>query len=341
MKASWKRGLSLAAAALIPLAVLPALITFAGGLRQVRAEIAGITPGWLAVALAAGAALQAIRALRFRELLGQRIGLERLFPVVCVHYFANRVLPLRTGEISFVLLAKRYGQVSLGRSAFSLAVVRLLDFTVLCLVYVICSALMILVGGMAAYRPLLVPMTAAALIAVPVALALRYPAALLRMLDWPRPVLRGCVARWWDRLTAALSEPARDLQSITWMTRLRLFLYSMAVWSLMFGTSYSILRALQIRYSVVTLVVGSMFAHMGTILPVSGWGNFGSMELLWTAGYALVGVNQAEAVAGGFGVNVFTFVITLVLGAAAMVYLKLTDPPRKSLEELEDRKKCQ
>jgi uncharacterized protein (TIRG00374 family) len=68
------------------------------------------------------------RALRFHILLSNKVNLKDLFSIVCVHNMANNILPARTGEISYVYLAKKLHNIPVGEGVAGLMVVRVLDF---------------------------------------------------------------------------------------------------------------------------------------------------------------------------------------------------------------------
>jgi len=308
---------------LIPLVVLPLLVRYAGGLERLREVFVGLAPRWLVASLLVGSALQVLRALRFQLVFGRRIAFSRLLPSICLHYLMNRLLPMRTGEISFVLLVRRLGVISFKRGALTLLYARLLDLAVL--------IGMFLAGG-ALLLPRLAPaervavQRALSVMGVPLVLAL---ALLLepRLIEWLLGALfrrrereEGRLVRRVREATAVLRRERRALGSGRGML---LLLNTVAIWLLVFGTSWCILRAMHLEYRYDELVVGATFAQMSGILPVSGFGGFGSMELLWSLGYRLLGADRAEAVAAGFGVNLISLLIVALQALVAWVWIRL------------------
>ena len=79
------------------------------------------------------------KALRFRELLRLDRSVRHLFPILALHTFWGNILPMRSGDVSYIYLMKQRQQVGGIRSVASLLLASIIDLTSL-------IALMILTG---------------------------------------------------------------------------------------------------------------------------------------------------------------------------------------------------
>ena len=66
-------------------------------------------------------------ALRWRFLCGGIIGLDSFYYVTSIHNMTNNLMPMRTGELIYPYLLKRYFNVGLGDSAAYLIFARIFD----------------------------------------------------------------------------------------------------------------------------------------------------------------------------------------------------------------------
>jgi hypothetical protein len=72
-----------------------------------------------------------------------------------------------------------------------------------------------------------------------------------------------------------------------------------------------------VSVSLPAVIWASSAAVVTYVLPVSGIGGFGSHEAGWTAGFRMVGVSTATALATGFAVNVLCTAAAVLLGILA------------------------
>jgi uncharacterized membrane protein YbhN (UPF0104 family) len=89
---------------------------------------------------------------------------------------------------------------------------------------------------------------------------------------------------------------------------------------------YAFLRGFGIEISFLKVVFGSTIAVLANALPISGIGNWGTLEAGWAAGFLMVGLSKEKAIATGFGVHIVIFVVCVVMGFICWVSLNL---PRK------------
>ena len=90
--------------------------------------IGNLSPSLLASAFGVYLLLNVARTFRVRLLLfGQSIPFLRLFCVTLIHNTLAQTLPFRSGEVSFPILVRRYGEVPLAHGTGALILARLVE----------------------------------------------------------------------------------------------------------------------------------------------------------------------------------------------------------------------
>ncbi|MBK6939935.1 MAG: flippase-like domain-containing protein [Planctomycetes bacterium] len=256
------------------------------------------------------------RAVRFRLLLVSAAPpLVDLTAVMAVHNLSNMLLPARTGELSWLALAKeRYG-VPLGEGAVTLLLSRLFD-----------------VGGIAAWFLLALLMHAPAAartelwivagLVFTVAGAITF--ALAPLANFAGRIALGDGASGWrlavGRKLEALAEHARRVRARG--TDVAVFVVTQIQWLCTFVTCWCILVAFGVDFPFLRSILGSTGLSLALILPLNTFGNVGTFEAGWVAGYRLAGMEQGAAAATAVGAHVAILVFALVLAAAAAVVMR-------------------
>ena len=253
------------------------------------------------------------RTVRFR-LLAPRTSPGTMFWITSVHTLLLRLLPFRTGELSYGVLVKRAGTAGLGESLLGLLLLRVMDATAVVIVF---SVTLVIWGGsyvgdrhvgfaMAAgtgILGLLVILAMPRLLLAAVSAA-RSLAATLR-LDGLQPVARALKGG-----ANAVSAFARIDRS----TLACLGLVSLVQWLLTYGAFYAILTAFSTPVGPAQTVLAATASVVAGFLPVGGIGTFGTLEAGWAIGFVLVGLDEATAVATGFGLSISTLGYSVLPG---------------------------
>jgi uncharacterized protein (TIRG00374 family) len=93
-------------------------------------------------------------------------------------------------------------------------------------------------------------------------------------------------------------------------------------WIMIFWMFFAFLRGFGIEVSFLKGIFGSAIAIIANALPISGIGNWGTLEVGWAAGFLIIGLSKEKAIASGFGVHILVFIICAVLGILCWVTLK-------------------
>ncbi|MGZ3591338.1 MAG: lysylphosphatidylglycerol synthase domain-containing protein, partial [Thermodesulfobacteriota bacterium] len=102
---------------------------------------------------------------------------------------------------------------------------------------------------------------------------------------------------------------------------------SLASWAMIFFTFYAYMIGFGIDVSSTKLILGSTIAVIGNALPVSGIGNWGTLEAGWAAGFLMVGLSKEKAIATGFGIHILVFVVCALISLFCWATLKKQKNP--------------
>jgi len=303
---------------LVPVLMLTAigmLVDWGGFLALFR----GGRPEDYLIATASYGLVILLRGMRFAVLLSGRIGggtpwLAGIH-TASIGTFGNHVLPMRMGEIVFIVLPRVTRTAPLERAAAALLVARLCD--VLCVLALGMVGLALLGIGL--------PVWAYGLLA---ALWLACAAAVL-LLPWAAGLARAGLAwaeqgfgrRAGRRLAAAGPVLARFQAAAALMRRPGPVAFalaaSLAVWVALAAHFFYLLRAFGIPATPPQVLVGMTVPQFVQMLPIHTVGNLGTYEAGWTAGFVFAGLPVEQAAASALASHLFDIVLSGVLALAS------------------------
>lgn len=259
---------------------------------------------WLGLLTALSYALRAVRVYdwfrpRFR---GQFLPLLRL---TVLHNSANNLAPMRTGELVFPWLMRRYFGFRVLDAAAALLWIRLLDLHFLGLVGILILWLR---------DPAWVWWAAglAWLGVLPVLVLVERAAGAARFAGG------GRVAALVRRVAAA-APPDYALVG-------RVYLWTAATWTLKFIAFASVLAHF-VPGAFWRVLAGVMGAELSSVLPVHGIAGSGSYEVAAMAALVPLGVEPRAALAGAVNLHLFVLGTTLLLGALAFLLPRPASAP--------------
>ncbi|MBM4372469.1 MAG: flippase-like domain-containing protein [Deltaproteobacteria bacterium] len=261
----------------------------------------------------------AVRTARFRR-LAPRTRPATMFWITAVHTLLLRLLPFRTGELSYGLLVRRAGTAGLGESLLGLLLLRIMDATAVMLVFI--ATLLAFGGAYLGDRGFGLVAAAAAGVAGAAGILL-----LPRLLRGLSAVLRRGAGALGSRAAAARSLLVRgeavvaSLEAVGPRTLVVLGALSVLQWLLTFAAFYAILAAFSVPVGPARTVLGATAAVVSGVLPIGGIGSFGTLEAGWALGFVLVGLDEGTAVATGFGVSLSTLAWSILPGVAGWILL--------------------
>ena len=267
-----------------------------------------------------------MRALRFHILTEKKISIIKWILISCIHGLYNRILPARSGEASLLYYAKKIGNIETLNSLNILLVSRLSD-----LVSVIILFLVALISS----RDALVVYPKVIIISLILVLMVLFILIkqLKKILELSLSILKkiSVKVKLFNKLQKKLSNVRIDsIIKFSNKTLLQVFFISMIQWVILYFLFFVILRDINNALSFSYVIIGSAYANISNLIPISAIGGFGTMEAGWILGFTILGVNKASALFTGFTTNIVTFILTIILGMVGIWTSKLYNKSKEN-----------
>ena len=269
---------------------------------------------WLGIALALFATNWLLRTIRFHSLLRHKAGrFQSMLGITMLHGMFTYMLPAKSGELSYLLLARKHLDVTLPVSAATLIAARLLDFGVIA--FLLPVAMLMLDADHPAWlgTGVLLYCVGVVCVAGVVATGLRFGSA------W-QPTGRS---RWWHRPAQGVLSTLDALRGIHRDRQyLRLCALSFGIWVCILMQYFCITLSLGFHPEFAHMVVISVILIPLTLIPVQGIANVGTHEAAWITGLSLFDYSFDSALLLAVTSHVAVFIMFLVLGLVGYVLLR-------------------
>jgi uncharacterized protein (TIRG00374 family) len=272
-----------------------------------------------------------LRALRFRWLIHSReILFSDLFNITVFYHLSLMVLPSKLGELSYPYFLNKRSGMSLTEGLASLIASRVYDFFIVLIIFLFA------IIGFQDILQINLPLTILLFILLILAIlfAFSHMSAFLvwisslvgKMSGWAK-FKNNKTLHWVQR---KINDMAEDFYAIkARKTHFSVSLVSLGAWIMIFYAFYAFLRGFGVDVSLSKVVFGSMIAVIANALPISGLGNWGTLEAGWAAGFLMVGLSKEEAIATGFGVHILIFLLCGIMALIGWVFFNLSGQRQK------------
>ena len=228
-----------------------------------------------------------LRALRYKWLIHSRdIPLSELFRISVFYHLSLMVLPSKLGELSYPYLLNKISGMSITEGMASLIASRVYDFFIFLMIFLFAS-----IGFQSFFKIHLFFIILLSAFSIGLTLLVFfYMSNLLRFLS-------NLMGRISQRIGTKSSKPfqwiqrkiheiAEDFYAIkARRTYFPVTLTSLVSWITIFWMFYAFLRGFGIEISFLKVVFGSTIAVLANALPISGIGNWGTLEAGGAAGF--------------------------------------------------------
>lgn len=287
-------------------------------INDVMIALFGIKQEYLILGFLIYALSYVFRAVRFHFLLNRNICVRDLFCITCIHNLTNSILPARAGELSYIYLLKKNHDRSVEEGAVTLVEARVFDMIAISLLFFSCV--------MFARDPPELITGAMWAIALFTVLLLALLVTISRSNIITHVLRNTAVFMNLDRSSAfdILLEKIENITKIfacmNWNNFILCILVSIASWLTSYTVIYLLVGAMGVELPFGTALLASTFSLLTTILPIQGFGGFGTIEGGWTIGFMLFGVSKDLAIITGFSIHIITILYYLILGAIGFLY---------------------
>ena len=257
------------------------------------------------------------KAARFQALLNLDSKVHQILPILALHTFWGNILPMRTGDVSYVYLMQRRQKVDATQGIASLLVASLIDLIlliglVIVTVWCLRAELRSTFTGTVLYLgPLLIGI---GLIAVVVFVALA-PNLCMRLADrCASPILRleNRPISW------GVTKGLQVLQELTAFRSNRRFLevwtYSLMCLLIRFGFQCYLVVEMGVDVPITQVLFALAFTNVFNLLPVQTIGNFGTTEYPFVWLLKHFGTSIEVATVTGFSLHLLILLYCLPLG---------------------------
>lgn len=257
------------------------------------------------------------KALRFRALLGLEVSVYQLFPILALHTFWGNILPMRTGDVSYVYLMQRRQKVDAEQGIASLLIASLIDL-ILLIVLVVTTAWLLRAelrdtfsGTFLYLMPILI---GSGLISVVICVSVA-PNACMKLADrCVHPLLRleNRTISW------VVNKGLRVLQELTAFRSHRRFVevwvYSLMCLAIRFGFQCYLVVEMGVDVPILHVLFALAFTNVFNLLPIQTIGNFGTTEFPFVWLLTHFGTSVEVATVTGFSLHILILLYCLPLG---------------------------
>jgi len=275
-----------------------------------------------------------LKAFRFKVILRSGIRLKHLFPIVSLYMFFANVLPIRTGELSYVYLLKKHDQTSGTKSFASLVIGAIADLLVILVGFLVVGFYLgdALAEGAGYFFSALehqagtLAQKAKDNILSIIIVGGFLTAGVIALIFIRRRVINREHGLWRHASTvkSKIREVGRELADTPLDLRLvGIFICSILIIVFRFGTQCYLVRSMGIDIGIWKLNFALLFGALFALLPIHGPAGFGTVEAPWVMILLLLSVPRADATTSGFSLHIIIIMFSIIMGIYGALNLRI------------------
>ena len=292
------------------------------GLEEISTKLSQISFWALMVGFILYSLLVWTKALRFRELLELDVPVRQLTPILALHTFWGNLLPMRSGDLSYIYLMKRREGVDETKSVASLMLASVIDLMLLMAFMVgtgwlLRSSLM----GELSYTILFVPpLMVFCMLAILLCTACTTPNACLTIASYCAKPLLHFQIRPITWFVNRCLDIVHELTHIRFDGRFsKIWGYSLLGLGIRFGFQCFLVREMGVNISMTSLIFALAFTSIIHLLPIRLIGNLGTAEIPFVAVLTLFGTETELAIVAGFSLHLIILLYCIPLGFYGLI----------------------
>ena len=291
-------------------------------IQEIPKTLSRLSIGALLIGFGCYCLLVLAKALRFRALLNLDSGVHQVFPILAMHTFWGNILPMRTGDVSYVYLMQRRQKVDATQGVASLLVASLIDLVLLiglvvATAWLLRTALRDTFSGTVLY---LIPLLMGGGLMAVVIFVYAAPRACMRFAERCAAPLLALEKR---SISWAVDKALAVLQELTTFRSNRRFLevwaYSVLCLVIRFGFQCHLVAEMGVEIPMTEVLFALAFTNVFNLLPVQTVGNFGTTEFpfVWLLNH--FGTSIETATVTGFSLHILILLYCLPIGASGFL----------------------
>jgi glycosyltransferase 2 family protein len=278
---------------------------------------------WIGFSFAAYFLNLFLRSMRFKTLLqSQSISNRGLLVVTSLHNMFNYILPARSGELSYLILAKDRLNVSLVEGTASLFASRVYDFltTTFILLFVLPFA-----WNKLPYWIIQSSLIFSAIVIVVCAIIILLISKVDKLGSFSpiHPRIEHLYSLF-KKVIVMLSEIKKK------NIHYRIGLLTVGIWFCLYTNMFFICRALNYSVDYFQVILVSLVMIPLSLLPVQGFVDLGTHELAWVTVMMVSGVSYQTALDIAIGTHFLLMTVILSFGLISMITIQFLLRPKHS-----------
>jgi glycosyltransferase 2 family protein len=258
-----------------------------------------------------------LRAKRFQIILKNRETLT-IYSISSIHFFLNKVLPAKIGEISLPILFKKYSNIRFSEGIGALIIFRLFDFLTVIFLFIV--SILFVHARFFNWKTILFSV----LILMLLLLFIVKIRPILSLLENSISYIKiKKIQHIKEKFLSLVKQISLYISSISFRTFMQLFLFSISNWLMTYVFYYLIISSFNLNYSYPEVVFAATFSSFTLLIPVSGFGNIGTFEAGWAIGFILLGMSKDLAIPVGLFSNVLGILMNGVIAGFGYFYLSI------------------
>lgn len=277
-----------------------------------------------------------LKAYRFKMILRSNIGMRHLFPIISSYMFFANILPMRSGELSYIYLMKKQARVSGTKSFASLIIGGIADILMLMIA--------MFIVGWHLKSPLarsfsnffealeeklkIIPEILKENLVLLFAFMLLFLIIVVGFLFFKFKIKDGLFIRYLKTLNSKISEVKNELKTISFDLRFVTIIFcSILIIVFRFVTQWYLVRSMELDIDIWELSFALLFGVLFSFVPIHGPAGFGTVEAPWVMALLILNVPQNHAIASGFGLHIIIIMYCIILGIYGILSLKFMPSP--------------
>ncbi|MDE0186730.1 MAG: lysylphosphatidylglycerol synthase transmembrane domain-containing protein [Candidatus Poribacteria bacterium] len=260
------------------------------------------------------------KAMRFRLILGVNVKLHRLVSIVSLQTFWTNILPMRTGEFSYVYLLRRDEKVPAAKGIASLLSASIIDILLILLAMSATAwgfRLELLEQSNLSYWLLFVlPLIGISVILSAGIVLLLLPNAVCGGVKWVESLSSRIRMAVLVRLVESFAGLLREVTTLPFNWQLLGIIgCSIANLGLRFIMQCYLVTSMQMNLGILEIIFALSLTSFFNMFPIQTVGNFGTVEVPWILAFTVLGISRDNAIISAFSLHILTLLFSLLLGA--------------------------
>jgi uncharacterized protein (TIRG00374 family) len=277
--------------------------------------------------------VQYMRTWRFHLLLNREISIRELVPVEFLHVMFVNLLPVRTGELSYVYFLKTECKRTTGEGLATLVIARIFDCIVVSVSFILTFFLIRHTAPLVFSNLITLCVVFVMMLVVVLTLSLLYGSRCLTLLKKTAGFFNYGKVRLGDYFIKKGEEIIDSIEKFKACRRdlpFSILVITAGIWIGSYTFFLLLAVGINIPLGYQQILFASIFAMCTSMIPLQGIAGFGTTEGGWALGFIAMGLPSEMAISSGFVIHIVNLLFGIFLGVFGYFTLRFSKLlPRK------------